>query len=89
MTILFPSLFYGLYVIWGRRLDFLKEVLVAPVSRVSVFIGKVLGRCTTVMIQAIAIMIIGLLIGAPMSLDVFVKALLLFFSSQLPWSAWA
>jgi ABC-2 type transport system permease protein len=79
MTVLFPSLFYGLYVIWDRRLDFLKEVLVAPVSRVSVFIGKVLGGCTTVMIQAIAIMIIGFFIGVPMSLVVFVEVFLLLF----------
>ncbi len=79
MTVLFPSLFYGLYVIWDRRLDFLKEVLVAPISRVSVFIGKVLGGCTTVMIQAIAIMIIGFFVGVPMSLDVFVKVLLILF----------
>jgi len=79
MTVLFSSLFYGLYVIWDRRLDFLKEVLVAPVSRVSIFIGKVLGGCTTVMIQATAVLIIGFFIGVPMSLDVFVKALLLLF----------
>ena len=79
MTVLFPSLFYGLYVIWDRRLDFLKEVLVAPVSRVSVFIGKVLGGCTTVMIQATAILIIGFFIGVPMSLDIFVKVFLLLF----------
>jgi len=79
MTVLFSSLFYGVYVIWDRRLDFLKEVLVAPVSRVSVFIGKVLGGCTTVMIQAIAVLIIGFFIGVPMSLGVFVTAFLILF----------
>jgi ABC-2 type transport system permease protein len=79
MTVLFSSVFYGLYVIWDRRLDFLKEVLVAPVSRTSIFIGKVLGGCTTVMIQTVAVLIIGFFIGVPMSLDIFLKALLLLF----------
>lgn len=79
MSVLFSSLFYGVYVIWDRKLDFLKEVLVAPLSRVSIFIGKVLGGCTTVMIQTVAIMIIGYFIGLPLSLDIFVKVFLLSF----------
>lgn len=33
MNVLFVSLFYGMYIIWDRRLDFLKEVLVAPIKR--------------------------------------------------------
>jgi ABC-2 type transport system permease protein len=79
MSVLFSSLFYGVYVIWDRKLDFLKEVLVAPVSRVSIFIGKVLGGCTTVMIQATAIIVIGFFIGLPLPPDVLVKVLLLLF----------
>jgi len=79
MSVLFSSLFYGVYVIWDRKLDFLKEVLVAPVSRLSIFIGKVMGGCTTVMIQAVTILIIGFFIGAPMPLDVLVRVLLLLF----------
>ena len=77
MSVLFSSLFYGVYVIWDRKLDFLKEVLVAPLSRVSIFIGKVLGGCTTVMVQTTAVLIIGSLIGLPFSLDIFLKAFLL------------
>ena len=33
MVILFTSITYGLYIIWDKRLDFLKEVLAAPISR--------------------------------------------------------
>lgn len=79
MSVLFASLFYGVYVIWDRKLDFLKEVLVAPLSRVSIFIGKVLGGCTTVMIQTVAILIIGYFIGLPLPLDAFLGAFLLLF----------
>jgi ABC-2 type transport system permease protein len=60
MTVLFTSLFYGIYIIWDRKLDFLKEVLVAPVSRVSVFAGKMLGGATDAMVQVIFLIIIGL-----------------------------
>jgi len=60
MTVLFTSLFYGIYIIWDRKLDFLKEVLVAPVSRASVFAGKMLGGATDAMVQVIYLIIIGL-----------------------------
>jgi ABC-2 type transport system permease protein len=53
MAVLFSSVFFGLYIVWDRKLDVLKAVLVAPVSRVSIFFGKVLGGCTDVFIQAI------------------------------------
>jgi ABC-2 type transport system permease protein len=67
MTVLFASLFYGVYIIWDRKLDFLKEVLVAPVSRASVFAGKVLGGATDAMVQVIFLLIIGLFINIPLT----------------------
>jgi len=53
MSVLFGSVFFGLYIVWDRRLDVLKAVLVAPVSRISIFFGKVLGGCTDVAIQVV------------------------------------
>ncbi len=44
MMVLFGSVYFGLYIVWDRKLDVLKAILVAPVSRVSIFLGKVLGR---------------------------------------------
>jgi len=67
MTVLFTSLFYGVYIIWDKKLDFLKEVLVAPVSRASVFTGKMLGGVTDAMIQVIFLLIIGIFINVPFS----------------------
>lgn len=51
MSVIFGSVFFGLYIIWDRKLDVLKAVLVAPVSRISIFFGKVLGGCTDVLLQ--------------------------------------
>ncbi|MFO7569609.1 MAG: ABC transporter permease [Smithellaceae bacterium] len=51
MSVIFGSVFFGLYIIWDRKLDVLKAVLVAPVSRISIFFGKVIGGCTDVLLQ--------------------------------------
>ena len=61
MTILFGSLFFGMYIIFDKRVDFLKEVLVAPLSRTTIFFGKVLGGSTDGIIQIIVLMILGTL----------------------------
>jgi len=79
MTALFSSMFYGVYVIWDRKLDFLKEVLVAPVSRASIFIGKVLGGCTDVIIQVTMLLIIGSFIVMSLPALVILKVILLLF----------
>ena len=32
-AMLFSSIFFGVYIVWDKKIDFLKEVLVAPISR--------------------------------------------------------
>ncbi len=68
MSILFTSFFYGLYIIWDKKLDFLKEVLVAPASRSSVFIGKAMGGVTDAMVQASVLLIVGAIFIMPVNL---------------------
>ena len=63
MAILFGSIFYGMYIIWDRKLDFLKEVLVSPIPRSAVFLGKMLGGMTDALIQAGVLLLIGLAFG--------------------------
>lgn len=65
MSIIFTSVFYGSYIIWDRKFDFLKSVMVAPVSRGSVFVGKTLGGMTTSLVQALILLAIGAAIGIP------------------------
>ncbi|CAG1001330.1 Inner membrane transport permease YadH [Methanosarcinales archaeon] len=77
MTVLFTSLFYGVYIIWDRKLDFLKEVLVAPISRASVFAGKMLGGATDAMVQVIYLIIIGFFISIPFTPLVILEAFLM------------
>jgi ABC-2 type transport system permease protein len=63
-SVLFSSIFFGIYIVWDRKIDFLKEVLVSPVSRFSIFLGKVIGGATDSLIQATILLIIGWILGA-------------------------
>ena len=69
MSLLFSSTFAGLSVLWDREFGFLKEIMVAPVSRVSIVLGRIAGGSTTSLIQSVMILIISLFLGfAPASL---------------------
>jgi ABC-2 type transport system permease protein len=63
MSILFSSTFAGLSVIWDREFGFLKEIMVAPVSRISIVLGRIAGGITTSLFQAMAILIVSLILG--------------------------
>jgi ABC-2 type transport system permease protein len=63
MTILFSSVFFGLYIVWDKKIDFFKEVLVAPLSRTTIFAGKMLGGTIDSLIQACAMLVFGVVLG--------------------------
>lgn len=63
VAVAFSSMFTGVLVIWDRRFGFLKEVLVAPVSRLSIVLGKTLGGSTVAVLQGLAILAICLALG--------------------------
>jgi ABC-2 type transport system permease protein len=70
MGILFTSIFAGIQVIWDKQFGFLKETLVAPISRFEIMLGKTLGGATIAAIQGIIVFILAMLIGfRPTSLD--------------------
>jgi ABC-2 type transport system permease protein len=71
----FTSMFMGISVIWERQFGFMKEILVAPISRVSVFLGKMFGVSTDAIVQGIIIFPFGLLIGVPLSFRAFFEAI--------------
>lgn len=58
-SILFSSIFFGVYIVWDRKIDFLKEVLVSPMSRTAIFMGKVLGGSTDTIIQVVILIVVG------------------------------
>lgn len=78
-TLLFTSMFMGISVIWDRDFGFLKEILVAPISRLSLFIGKMLGDSTDAIIQGIIVFAIAIALGINFSLTAFLACLPLMF----------
>ena len=66
MTLLFSATFAGLSVLWDREFGFLKEIMVAPVSRISIVLGRTAGGLTTGVLQAVIILISGILMGMTM-----------------------
>ncbi len=70
MTLLFSSMFGGLSVLWDRQFGFLKEILVAPVSRVSIMAGKTIGTVTTSMIKG-CLLLAALAIAGLVRVDLF------------------
>jgi ABC-2 type transport system permease protein len=56
MSVLFTSIFSAISIIWDREFGFLKEVLVSPVPRWGVALGKILGGATVATIQCIVLL---------------------------------
>jgi ABC-2 type transport system permease protein len=74
-TFLFSSIFYGAYLVWDRRVDLLKAVLVTPLSRSSIFLGKVLGGITFSLVEAAIILAFGVVINVNYTLSSIVLTL--------------
>jgi ABC-2 type transport system permease protein len=67
MTILFSSVLSGVEIIWDRQFGFLKEMLVAPVPRITIMIGRTIGGATVSMMQGLLMTVICLAAGFRMA----------------------
>lgn len=67
MSVLFTSIFSGIQIIWDKQFGFLKETLVAPVSRMEIMLGQTLGGATTSFIQGLIILVLSLFVGLNIS----------------------
>ena len=63
MSILFTAIFSGIEIIWDRQFGFLKETLVAPVSRLNIMLGRTLGGATVAMMQGCIVLLIAVIAG--------------------------
>ena len=76
MTILFTAVFSGVEVLWDKQFGFLKETLVAPVSRVRIVFGRTLGGATVATLQGVIVLLIAVLAGFRPALATLPAALL-------------
>ena len=63
MSIIFTAIFSGIELIWDRQFGFLKETLVAPVSRFHIMIGRTLGGATVAVFQGLIVLGVSSLAG--------------------------
>lgn len=67
MSVLFTSIYSAISIVWDREFGFLKEVLVAPVPRWTVAVGKALGGSTVAMMQCAVLLLLAPLLGIPLA----------------------
>ncbi len=63
MTILFSSIFSTISVVWDREFGFLREMLVAPVSRVTIVFGKLLSGTALSVLQGSVLLLVAPFLG--------------------------
>ena len=63
MTLLFTSMRSGISIIWDREFGFLKEILVAPISRTSIVLGKAMGGARNAIIQGTMLLLLSFVVG--------------------------
>jgi ABC-2 type transport system permease protein len=73
MTILFSSIFSSISIVWDREFGFMKEMLVAPISRLSIVFGKAISGTFISVAQAIIILVLIPVLGIHITLMQFVE----------------
>jgi ABC-2 type transport system permease protein len=85
MTVMFSAVFAGIEIIWDRQFGFLKETFVAPVSRLHIVLGKVLGGATVACFQGLFVLAFCLVAGFRfvLGLQILGACLFMFFLAVL------
>jgi ABC-2 type transport system permease protein len=84
LAVMFTAMFSAASLVWDREFGFLREMMVAPIRRSSIVIGKCLGGATVASFQGVILLFLAGAVGVPyaplMILGVFCLQLLLAFS---------
>lgn len=79
MTVLFTSIFSAVSIVWDREFGFLKEVLVAPISRWAIVVGKAFGGSTVAVMQGCLMLVLAPLVGVRLTLPVVALSIMVMF----------
>jgi ABC-2 type transport system permease protein len=79
MSVLFSAAFAGISLVWDREFGFLREMLVAPVSRFAIIVGKCLGGATAATLQSVVLLALAGLVGVPYHPVLMLQLLALLF----------
>ena len=79
MTVLFTSIFSAVSIVWDREFGFLKEVLVAPVSRWAIVVGKAFGGSTVAVLQGCLMLLLAPLVGVRLTPPIVIMSVVVMF----------
>jgi ABC-2 type transport system permease protein len=77
MTVLFSSIFSSISIIWDKEFGFMKEILVAPVSRFSIVVGKALSGTVVSTLQALLILLFFPVLGIELGIFNIIAVILI------------
>ncbi|RLI77475.1 multidrug ABC transporter permease [Archaeoglobales archaeon] len=79
MVVLFTSTFSGISIVWDRQFGFLREIMVAPISRTTIALGRTLGGATTALMQGLIMVVLSFFIGFKPSMGGLLLAFVFMF----------
>jgi ABC-2 type transport system permease protein len=77
IAVMFTAMFSAASIVWDREFGFLREMMVAPVSRSSIVIGKCLGGATVASTQGLIMIVLAPLVGVPYNVVLIIGILAL------------
>ncbi|MQA97659.1 MAG: ABC transporter permease subunit [Streptosporangiales bacterium] len=79
MSVMFTGMFSAASIVWDREFGFLREMLVAPIGRSAIVVGKVLGGALVATSQGIVIVALAGLANVPYNPLMIIELVLLMF----------
>jgi ABC-2 type transport system permease protein len=79
MSVLFTSIFGAMSIVWDREFGFMRELLVAPIDRSAIAIGKTLGGATQAMIQGLILLVLAPFVGVTLDVRTVLEVIGLVF----------
>ncbi len=76
MSVLTSALFSSVAIVWDREFGFMREMLVAPVSRASLVLGKALGGGSVAVVQGLVLVVTAPLVGVDLTVGRFFEMVL-------------
>lgn len=86
MTVLMNSLMSGLSIVWDREFGFLREILVAPLSRTGIVLGKVAGNAVIAIGQGLILLALAPIVGVQLDFILVLKLIPLLLIVSVPLS---
>lgn len=85
--LIFNSMGSAISILQDKEFGFLKEVLVSPINRTAIAIGKILGGATTATLQSLTVFVLGPVIGVELNLKMVLLLIPAMFALSLVMSA--